>query len=114
MYGGASDTKSIMYDKEDIDRAWEMPVDALKNETLKIKEALNFGKEIVSSSNQESKFHTPSKRIKEDYVYDYLEVLYEVSEYLLFIKYLETVARDGEEICKQIIMQAEFSDKKHK
>jgi len=36
MYGGVSDTISSLYDKEDIEKAWEMPVDVLKSETLKI------------------------------------------------------------------------------
>ena len=116
MYGGTSDTISMLYDREEIEQAWEMPVEVLKSETLKIRESIK-GKEVVLSSQAslnthiENKMQTPSKRLKEDYVQEYLEVLYEVrSIKVIYKSILETLARDGQAICFKQTNQAAFSD----
>jgi hypothetical protein len=50
----------MLYDREEIEQAWEMPVEVLKSETLKIRESIK-GKEVALSSQASSNTHIENK-----------------------------------------------------
>ena len=75
-YGGASDKNYSLFDKEDIDKAWAKTVEELQTMTQEMKEAMY--KDVVLKSETNSNIEggaqvSGSNKLKEHYVYEYLE-----------------------------------------